>query len=86
MMTMMMMTVTGSCVSFCMGVSVSGTSVSRVSCVSRLTVLELTSLEFLGERKFGAAGEKKQTNEYAQPRPTRRRGKNRTWRVDAVRA
>ena len=56
---MMAMTVTGgassSCVSLCADLSLSGTSVSRVS--------YRMALEFLGERKFCAAGEKKQTND-----------------------
>jgi hypothetical protein len=59
MMTMMVMIVSGrSGVSFCVDVSVSGTSVSRVSLLSCHV-----PLEFLGERKFCAAGEKKETND-----------------------
>ena len=57
---MMMMTVTGSCVSLCADLSFSGAS---VLCVSHRTGLEFTAPEFLRERKFCAAGEKKQTND-----------------------
>ena len=52
--------VSGCCVSLCAGYGFSGTSVCFVSC--------RTGLEFLRERKFCAAGEKKQTNDYTRPR------------------
>jgi hypothetical protein len=58
---MMTMTVNGSCVSLCADYSLSGTS---VSC---RTHLEFTVLEFLRERKFCAAAEKNQTNDYTRP-------------------
>jgi hypothetical protein len=54
---MMTMTVTGSCVSLCAHFSSSGRSVSFVSW---RTGLEVTVLEFLRERNFCAADEKKQ--------------------------
>jgi hypothetical protein len=60
---MMTMTVTGSCVSVCAGFCFSGTSVSFVS---GRTGLEFTGREFLRERKFCAAGEKKQANNYTR--------------------
>jgi hypothetical protein len=55
---MMTVAVTGSCVSLCAGFSFSGIS---MSC---RTGPQFTGLEFLRERKFCAAGEKKQTNDY----------------------
>ena len=57
--------VSGCCVSLCAGYGFSGTSVCFVSC---RTGLKFTRLEFLRERKFCAAGEKKQTNDYTRPR------------------
>jgi hypothetical protein len=57
---MVTMTVTGSCVSICAGFGFSGTGVCFVSC---RTGLKFTRLEFLRERKFCAAGEKKQAND-----------------------
>jgi hypothetical protein len=65
----MMMTMTvsgggsGSCVSLCAGYGFSGTSVFCVSRVSCRTHFECTGLEFLGERKFCAAGDKKQADD-----------------------
>jgi hypothetical protein len=60
---MMTMTMPGSGMSLCAGFSLSGTSVSFVSC---RTGLEFTGLEFLRERKFCAAAEKKQANNYTR--------------------
>jgi hypothetical protein len=54
------MSVSGSCVSVCAGFCFSGGSMSFVSC---RTGLEFTRLEFLRERKFCAAGEKKQADD-----------------------
>jgi hypothetical protein len=59
---MMTVAVSGSCVSLCADYSLSGTS---VSC---RTHLEFTVLEFLGERKFCAAAEKKQADDDTNPR------------------
>jgi hypothetical protein len=54
--------VSGCCVSLCAGYGFSGTSVCFVFC---RTGLKFTRLEFLRERKFCAADEKKQANDDA---------------------
>ena len=53
--------VSGCCVSLCAGYGFSGTSVCFVSC---RTGLKFTRLEFLRERKFAAAGENNQADDY----------------------
>jgi hypothetical protein len=63
MMMMTMMTVNGSGMSLSAGFGFSGTSVSFVS---GRTGLEFTGRKFLRERKFCAAGEKKQANNYTR--------------------
>jgi hypothetical protein len=68
-----------------MATNVLGSCVSLVSDVPFDSRIEhFMVLELLRERKLCAAGEQNKTNEYARPRLTKRRGKNRTGRVDAA--